>query len=199
MKKNIKIRNSTVDFLVFTRDAGEEGIEVRVQNNDVWLTQKAIAQLFDVDRSVVTKHLKNIFNEKELDENSVCAKFAQTADDGKTYNYKFYSLSAIVAVGYRTNSERATQFRTWATKVISTFTKQGYVLDKDRLINGQIFDDDYFEHLIAEIQEIRASERRFYQKITDIYATAVDYDKNALTTKNSMQLFKIKCTMQSME
>lgn len=199
MKKNIKIRNSTVDFLVFTRDAGEEGIEVRVQNDDVWLTQKAIAQLFDVDRSVVTKHLKNIFNEKELDENSVCAKFAQTADDGKTYNYKFYSLSAIVAVGYRTNSERATQFRTWATKVISTFTKQGYVLDKDRLINGQIFDDDYFEHLIAEIQEIRASERRFYQKITDIYATAVDYDKNALTTKNSMQLFKIKCTMQSME
>lgn len=184
MKKDIKIRNSTVDFLVFTRDASEEGIEVRVQNDDVWLTQKAIAQLFDVDRSVVTKHLKNIFKEKELDENSVCAKFAQTADDGKTYNYKFYSLSAIVAVGYRTNSERATQFRTWATKVISTFTKQGYVLDKDRLINGQIFDDDYFEHLIAEIQEIRASERRFYQKITDIYATAVDYDKNALTTKN---------------
>ncbi len=184
MKKDIKIRNSTVDFLVFTRDAGEEGIEVRVQNDDVWLTQKAIAQLFDVDRSVVTKHLKNIFKEKELDENSVCAKFAQTADDGKTYNYKFYSLSAIVAVGYRTNSERATQFRIWATKVISTFTKQGYVLDKDRLINGQIFDDDYFEHLIAEIQEIRASERRFYQKITDIYATAIDYDKNALTTKN---------------
>ena len=183
MKKNIKIRNSTVDFLVFTRDAGEEGIEVRVQNDDVWLTQKAIAQLFDVDRSVVTKHLKNIFNEKELDENSTCANFAQVADNGKTYNYKFYSLSAIVAVGYRTNSERATQFRTWATKVISTFTKQGYVLDKDRLINGQIFDDDYFEHLIAEIQEIRASERRFYQKITDIYATAVDYDKNALTTK----------------
>lgn len=184
MKKDIKIRNSTVEFLVFTRDAGEEGIEVRVQNDDVWLTQKAIAQLFDVDRSVVTKHLKNIFKEKELDENSVCAKFAQTADDGKTYNYKFYSLSAIVAVGYRTNSERATQFRIWATKVISTFTKQGYVLDKDRLINGQIFDDDYFEHLIAEIQEIRASERRFYQKITDIYATAIDYDKNALTTKN---------------
>ena len=184
MKKDIKIRNSTVDFLVFTRDAGEEGIEVRVQNDDVWLTQKAIAQLFDVDRSVVTKHLKNIYNEKELDENATCANFAQVADNGKTYQYKFYSLSAIVAVGYRTNSERATQFRAWATKVIATFTKQGYVLDKDRLINGQIFDDDYFDHLIAEIQEIRASERRFYQKITDIYATAVDYDKNALTTKN---------------
>ena len=110
-------------------------------------------------------------------ENSVCAKFAQTADDGKNYNYQFYSLAAIIAVGYRTNSERATQFRTWVTKVLDTFTKQGYVLDKDRLINGQIFDEDYFDHLIAEIQEIRARERRFYQKITDIYATSVDYDK----------------------
>ena len=171
MSKELQIRYSTVDFLFFTRDAGEDGIEVRVQNGDVWLTQKAISQLFDVDRSVVTKHLSNIFKEGELDGNSVCAKFAQTADDGKTYNYKFYSLAAIIAVGYRINSERATQFRTWATKVLDTFTKQGYVLDKSRLINGQIFDEDYFEHLIAEIQEIRASERRFYQKITDIYAT----------------------------
>lgn len=132
---------------------------------------------------MITKHLSNIFKEGELDENSVCAKFAQTADDGKTYNYKFYSLAAIIAVGYRINSERATQFRTWATKVLDTFTKQGYVLDKSRLINGQIFDEDYFEHLIAEIQEIRASERRFYQKITDIYATAVDYDKNSQMTR----------------
>ena len=184
MSKELQIRNSTVDFLVFTRDAGgEDEIEVRVQNGDVWLTQKAISQLFDVDRSVVTKHLSNIFKEGELDENSVCAKFAQTADDGKTYNYKFYSLAAIIAVGYRINSERAMQFRTWATKVLDTFTKQGYVLDKSRLINGQIFDEDYFEHLIAEIQEIRASERRFYQKITDIYATAVDYDKNSQVTR----------------
>ena len=183
MGKELQIRNSTVDFLVFTRDAGEDGIEVRVQNHDVWLTQKAISQLFDVDRSVVTKHLKNVFEEKELDENSVCAKFAQTADDGKDYKYKFYSLAAIIAVGYRINSERATQFRVWATKVLDTFTRQGYVLDKNRLINGQIFDEDYFDHLIAEIQEIRASERRFYQKITDIYATAVDYDKNSALTK----------------
>ena len=183
MSEKIQIRNSTVDFLVFTRDAGDDGIEVRVQNNDVWLTQKAIAQLFDVDRSVVSKHLSNIFKDGELDENSVCAKFAQTADDGKEYKYKFYSLAAIIAVGYRTNSERATQFRVWATKVLEAFTKQGYVLDKSRLINGQIFDEDYFEHLIAEIQEIRASERRFYQKITDIYATDVDYDKNSVVTK----------------
>ncbi len=180
----LQIRNSTVDFLVFTRDAHEEGIEVRVQNHDVWLTQKAIGQLFDVDRSVVTKHLKNIFESGELDENSVCAKFAQTADDGKTYQYKFYSLSAIIAVGYRINSDRATQFRQWATKVLNTFTKQGYVLDKSRLINGQIFDEDYFDHLISEIQEIRASQRRFYQKITDIYATAVDYSLDNQITKD---------------
>ena len=183
MSKELQIRNSTVDFLVFTRDAGEDGIEVRVQDHDVWLTQKAISKLFEVDRSVVSKHLSNIFKEGELEENSVCAKFAQTADDGKEYKYKFYSLAAIIAVGYRINSERATQFRVWATKVLDTFTRQGYVLDKNRLINGQIFDEDYFEHLIAEIQEIRASVRRFCQKITDIYATAVDYDKNSALTK----------------
>ena len=182
--KKIQIRNSTVDFLVFTRDANEEGIEVRVQDNDVWLTQKAIGQLFDVDRSVVTKHLKNIFKDGEIDENSTCANFAQVADNGKTYKYKFYSLQAIIAVGYRINSQRATEFRQWATKVLDTFTKQGYVLDKSRLINGQIFDDDYFEHLVSEIQEIRASERRFYQKITDIYATSVDYSLDSKITKD---------------
>ena len=183
-KNKLQIRNSTVDFLVFTKDAHEDGIEVRVQDNDVWLTQKAIGQLFDVDRSVAAKHLKNVFESGELDENVVCAKFAQTADDGKTYQYKFYSLPAIIAVGYRINSARAVQFRQWATKVLDTFTKQGYVLDKNRLINGQIFDEDYFEHLISEIQEIRASERRFYQKITDIYATAVDYSLDSRITKD---------------
>ena len=182
--KNMQIRNSTVDFMIFTKDAGSDSIEVRVQDGDVWLTQKAISMLFDVDRSVVTKHLKNIFETGELDEDSTCANFAQVADNGKTYQYKFYSLSAIIAVGYRTNSERALQFRQWATKVLDTFTKQGYVLDKNRLINGQIFDEDYFEHLISEIQEIRASERRFYQKITDIYATAVDYSKDSKITRD---------------
>ncbi len=182
--KKIQIRNSTVDFLVFTKDAHEEGIEVRVQNGTVWLTQKAISELFDIDRSVVNKHLKNIYESGELDENSTYAKFAQVADNGKTYQYKFYSLPAIIAVGYRTNSERANQFRQWATKILDTFTRQGYVLDKDRLINGQIFDEDYFDHLISEIQEIRASERRFYQKITDIYATAVDYSLDSQITKD---------------
>lgn len=184
MKDSKQIRNSTVDFLVFTRDTGENGIEVRVQDGDVWLTQKAIGQLFDVDRSVVAKHLKNVFVSGELNEEAVCAKFAQTADDGKTYQYKFYALAAIIAVGYRVNSERATQFRQWATKVLDTFAKRGYVLDRDRLVNGQIFDEDYFDHLLSEIQEIRASERRFYQKITDIYATAVDYDLDSKITQD---------------
>lgn len=188
----IQIRNSTVDFLVFTRDSGEDGIEVRVQDHDVWLTQKAIADLFEVDRSVVTKHLKNIFLSGELDESSACAKFAQTADDGKTYQYKFYSLSAIMAVGYRVNSEKATLFRQWATRVLDSFAKKGYVLDKSRLENGQIFDEDYFDHLLAEIQEIRASERRFYQKITDIYATAVDYDKNSKITSDFFAMVQNK-------
>ena len=182
--KKLQIRNSTVDFLVFTKDAKENGIEVRVQEENVWLTQKAIGQLFDIDRSVVTKHLKKIFTDGELDENSVCAFFAQAAGDGKTYRYKFYSLPAIIAVGYRVNSQRATQFRQWATKVLETFTKQGYVLDKARLINGQIFNQDYFDHLISEIQEIRASERRFYQKITDIYSTAVDYSLDSKITRD---------------
>ena len=184
MTKKLQIRNSTADFLVFTKENNSaDTIEVRVQDGNVWLTQKAIGQLFDIDRSVVSKHLQNVFADGELVENSVCAKFAQTADDGKTYQYKFYNLPAIIAVGYRAKSPRATEFRQWATRVLETFTKQGYVLDKDRLINGKIFDDDYFEHLISEIQEIRASERRFYQKITDLYATAADYDRNSDITK----------------
>ena len=123
-----QIRNSTVDFLVFTKDALYVYLLVRVQDHNVWLTQKAIGQLFDIDRSVVTKHLKNIFESGELSEESTCANFAQVADNGKTYQYKFYSLSAIIAVGYRVNSARATQFRQWATKVLDTFAKQGFVL-----------------------------------------------------------------------
>ena len=116
------VRNSTADFLVFTKDSETDGIEVRVQDHEVWLTQKGIGQLFDVDRSVVAKHLRNIFAENELSESTTCAKFAQVADNGKTYHYKFYSLPAIIAVGYRTNSTRATQFRQWATKGLDTFT-----------------------------------------------------------------------------
>ena len=175
--------NKEIQFLMYSTPQGDVNVEAVVRDETLWLTQKAIGQLFDVDRSVITKHLKNVFESGELSEDSVCAKFAQTADDGKTYRYKFYSLPAIIAVGYRINSARATQFRQWATKVLDTFTRQGYVIDKNRLINGQIFDEDYFEHLISEIQEIRASERRFYQKITDIYSTAVDYSVDSQITK----------------
>lgn len=181
--KKFQIRNSTVDFLVFTKQNSEDSIEVRVQDEDVWLTQDAIAKLFDKGRSTITEHLKHIFDEGELEENSVCRNFRHTGSDGKQYNTKFYGLDAIISVGYRVNSLRATQFRQWATKVLKTYTVQGYVLDKKRLENGQIFDEEYFEHLLDEIREIRASERKFYQKITDIYATAVDYSKDAVTTR----------------
>ena len=182
-EKYIQIRNSTADFLIFTKQAGEDGIEVRVYNESVWLTQKGMAQLFDCSVDNIGLHLKNIFKSGELDEKSVTEESSATAADGKTYRMKFYNLDAIISVGYRINSVRATQFRQWATKVLKTFAIQGYVLDKNRLENGQVFDEEYFEHLLDEIREIRASERKFYQKITDIYSTAVDYTADAVTTK----------------
>ena len=183
-EKTVQIRNSTVDFLVFTKQNSQDSIEVRVQDENVWLTQDGISRLFDKGRSTITEHLNAIFAEGELEEDSVCRKFRLTASDGKSYNTKFYNLDAIISVGYRVNSIRATQFRQWATKVLRTFAVQGYVLDKNRLENDQVFDEEYFEHLLEDIREIRMSERKFYQKITDIYATSVDYDKNAKTTKD---------------
>ena len=181
--KSLTIRNSTAEFLIFTRQAGEDGIEVRYQDETIWLTQKLMAELFDVERSVVTKHLKNIFDDKELEQESVCANFAHTASDGKSYNTLFYNLDAIISVGYRVNSRRATQFRQWVTHILREFAIKGYVLDKKRLEHGAFLGEDYFERLLAEIREIRLSERRFYQKITDIYATSVDYNKDAPTTR----------------
>lgn len=181
--KFLQIRNSTTDFLMFTRQAGEDGIEVRVSGESVWLTQKGMAQLFDCSTDNISLHLKNVFKSGELSESSVTEESSATAADGKTYKMKFYNLDAIISVGYRINSVRATQFRQWATQVLKTFAIQGYVLDKNRLENGQIFDEEYFEHLLDEIREIRASERKFYQKITDIYSTAVDYSRDAVTTK----------------
>ena len=180
----LQIRNSTADFLIFTRQNGEDGITVRIEDENVWLVSEAIAMLFQKTRPTIVEHLKNIFSSGELDENSVCRKFLQTAADGKNYQVKYYSLEAIIAVGYRADSQRAIQFRQWATTVLSEFSKKGYLLDKNRLINDQVFSKHYFDELIAEIQEIRASERKFYQKITDIYATAVDYDSNSQTTKD---------------
>lgn len=183
-KKKIQIRNSTVEFLVFTSQAGESGIEVRLEEETVWLTQKLIAELFDVDVRTVSEHLNNIFKSKELDKDSVIRKFRNTAADGKEYLTNFYNLDAIISVGYRVNSLRATQFRQWATGILRDFTIRGYVLDKERLKNGSLFSKAYFESLLTEIREIRASERKFYQKITDIYATAMDYRADAETTRN---------------
>ena len=182
--KKLIIRNSTAEFLIFTIQEGKNQIEVRYENGTIWLTQKLISELFSVDRSVITKHLQNIFNERELDKDSVCANFAHTASDGKKYNTLFYNLDAIISVGYRVNSKRATQFRQWATHVLREFAIKGYILDRKRLENGTFLGEDYFEHLLSEIREIRLSERRFYQKITDIYATSVDYNKEAPTTRH---------------
>jgi hypothetical protein len=181
--KKLQIRNSTAEFLIFTRQAGEDGIEVRVAEETVWLTQKLIGVLFDKGRSTITEHLKNIFETGELDEKAVCRDFRHTAEDGKDYTTRFYNLDAIIAVGFRVNSARAIQFRQWATGVLRDYAIRGYVLDKERLKNGAFFSKEYFENLLAEIREIRASERKFYQKITDIYATAMDYSVDADITQ----------------
>lgn len=177
------IRNSTAEFLIFTSQSGEESIEVKVFDESVWLTQNMIAQLFDVQRPAITKHLKNIFESHELEEDSVSSILEHTASDGKTYKTKYYNLDAIISVGYRVNSKKATQFRQWATSVLKEFAIKGFVLDKKRLENGSFLGRDYFEKLLEEIREIRLSERMFYQKVTDIYATSVDYNKNDETTK----------------
>ena len=183
MAKQIEIRNSTAEFLTFVMEGKENGIQVIYKDETIWATQKAMATLFDVDRTVITKHLKNIFESSELQQEQVCAKFAHTAEDGKNYQTQFYNLDAIISVGYRVNSIRATQFRQWCTYVLRQFAIRGYVIDKKRMENGSFIGIDYFEHLLAEIREIRLSERRFYQKLTDIYATAVDYNRDAPTTR----------------
>ncbi|MCL2630661.1 MAG: virulence RhuM family protein [Firmicutes bacterium] len=182
--KQLAIRNSTADFLVFTKQAGKGDINVLVKDNNVWLTQKLIGELYDCSADNIGLHLKNIFNDRELDESSVTEKSSATATDGKTYKTNYYSLEAIISVGYRVNSEQAKYFRQWATKVLKQFTTHGWVLDKERLINGSILSEDYYEQLLEELQEIRASERRFYQKITDIYATSLDYDSESELTRN---------------
>jgi hypothetical protein len=181
--KQLRIRNSTVEFLIFTSQAGEQSIEARFEDETVWLTQKLMAELFQVSIQNVSQHLVAIFGSGELDEESVIKKFLITAADGKAYLTQHYNLDAIIAVGYRVNSRRATQFRQWATQVLRDFAIRGWVLDKQRLENGGFLGKDYFEELLVEIREIRLSERRFYQKVTDIYATAIDYNREAPTTR----------------
>lgn len=183
MAKKFEIRNSTAEFLTFVAEGKEQGIQVLYKDETVWATQKAMAVLFDCSTDNIGLHLKNIFKSGELNESSVAEKNSATAADGKNYQTKFYNLDAIISVGYRVNSIRATQFRQWCTYVIRQFSLRGYIIDKKRMENGSFIGEDYFEHLLAEIREIRLSERRFYQKLTDIYATAIDYNKAAPTTR----------------
>lgn len=181
--KKKQIRNSTAEFLIFSAQSGGDGLEVRYEDETIWLPQKLMAQLFDVSVPTINEHLKNIFAQGEVDIDSVIRKFRITAADGKNYDTKHYNLDAIISVGYRVNSVRATQFRQWATAILRDFAIKGYVLDRKRMENGAFLDEDYFERLLEEIREIRLSERRFYQKITDIYATALDYNNEAPTTR----------------
>ena len=176
------------DILLYTTSEGNVKIEVLFENETFWLSQTKIAELFGKGRSTIAEHLQNIYDTKELDENSVCRKFRQTAADGKNYETQFYNLDAIIAIGYRVNSHRATQFRIWATHTLKEFIIKGFVLDDNRLKQGKKFGRDYFDELLERIRDIRSSERRFYQKITDIYALAADYSKDALMTKEFFAL-----------
>lgn len=178
------IRNSTAEFLIFTAQSGGQSIEVCYEDETIWLTQKLMAELFDVTVPTINEHLKNIFASGELVQEAAIRKFRITAADGKNYNTNFYNLDAIISVGYRVNSVRATQFRQWATSILREYAIKGYVLDRKRMENGTFLGEDYFERLLAEIREIRLSERRFYQKITDIYTTSLDYSKDAPTTRD---------------
>ena len=183
MSKQLQIRNSTAEFLIFQAEDKAEGIQVFYKDESIWATQKAMAMLFDCSTDNIGLHLKNIFESGELLRESVTEKISATATDVKNYLTQFYKLDAIISVGYRVNSRRATQFRQWCTAVLRQFAIRGYVIDKKRMENGAFISEDYFEHLLAEIREIRLSERRFYQKLTDIYATAIDYNRDAPTTR----------------
>ena len=192
MTKRKEIRNSTAEFLIFQAEDKGQGIEVIYKDESVWCTQKAMATLFDCSTDNVGLHLKNIFASGELIKDSVTEKISATASDGKNYLTQFYNLDAIISVGYRVNSIRATQFRQWATSVLRQYAVRGYVIDRKRMENGTYLGEDYFEHLLAEIREIRLSERRFYQKLTDIYATSMDYNKDAPTTRLFFQRIQNK-------
>ena len=180
--QTLQIRNSTAEFLIFTKQNKEKTIEVIVDEESVWLSQKLMAELFGTTRNNVTIHLKNIL-ENELNNNSVCKEFLHTASDGKKYNTKYYNLDAIIAVGFKVNSERAIEFRLWAISILKQYSVKGYVLDKERLENGTFLNENYFDELLQEIREIRISERNFYQKITDIYSTSLDYNVSSPITK----------------
>ncbi len=178
--------SNEIQFILYSMPDEEGKVQVVIKDETLWCTQKAMAQLFGVDRSVITKHLKNVFDTQELTESAVCAKIAHTAEDGKTYQTNFYHLDAIIAVGYRVSSAKATKFRQWATKILSEYIKKGFAMDDERLKQGTaVFGKDYFRELLERVRSIRASERRIWQQITDIYAEcSTDYDRNSPTTND---------------
>ena len=195
MANRKEIRNSTAEFLIFQIEGKEQGVEVYYKDKTVWCTQKTMGMLFDVNIPAISKHLKNIYEQGELTEERTVSKMETVRMEGNRQVKRetvFYNLDAVISVGYRVNSIRATQFRQWATSVLREFAIRGYVLDKKRMENGSFLGEDYFEHLLAEIREIRLSERRFYQKLTDIYATAVDYNRDAPTTRLFFKMMQNK-------
>ena len=195
MANRKEIRNSTAEFLIFQIEGKEQGVEVYYKDKTVWCTQKAMGMLFDVNIPAISKHLKNIYEQGELTEERTVSKMEIVRMEGNRQVKRetvFYNLDAVISVGYRVNSIRATQFRQWATSVLREFAIRGYVLDKKRMENGSFLGEDYFEHLLAEIREIRLSERRFYQKLTDIYATAIDYNRDAPTTRLFFKMMQNK-------
>lgn len=183
--KDLYIRSSSAEFLIFEQQKKEKGIEVRFEDGDLWLTQKALGELYNTSKQDISYHIKNIYNDLELNKNSTVKEFLTVQKEGNREVKRkstYYNLDAVISVGYRVSTDRAIQFRRWATNVLKEFSKKGYIIDKKRMENGTFFDEDYYEELLAEIREIRLSERRFYQKITDIYATSIDYDRKSPTT-----------------
>ena len=183
--KDLYIRSSSAEFLIFEQQKKEKGIEVRFEDGDLWLTQKALGELYDTSKQDISYHIKNIYNDLELNQDSTVKNSLTVQKEGNREVKRkttYYNLDAVISVGYRVNTDRAIQFRRWATNVLKEFSKKGYIIDKKRMENGTFFDEDYYEELLAEIREIILSERRFYQKITDIYATSIDYDRKSPTT-----------------
>ena len=193
VKKDI-IKSSAAEYLTYVSAIGDNvnSIEIRYENENIWLTQKMMSTLYDVSVAAINQHLKKIFEDKELEENSVIKNYLITANDGKNYKTKHYNLQAIIAVGFKINNERAVQFRKWANQIVKDYTIQGWVMDKERLKKGHMFTDEYFERQLQYIREIRLSERKFYQKITDIYATAFDYDKTSKITQDFYKMVQNK-------
>lgn len=189
-KREITIHSSAAEYLTYVASTGSnsDSFEMRYEDENIWLTQKMMATLYDVSVSAINQHLKRIFEDNELVEEAVIKKYLITASDGKSYSTKHYNLQAIIAVGFKVNNERAVRFRKWAGQIVKDYTIQGWTMDKERLKKGHMFTDEYFERQLEIIREIRLSERKFYQKVTDLYATAFDYDKDAKTTR---QFFKM--------